>query len=223
MNALTRANDLDSLDLRAIESRIDEALREGETAFQALAALVSAVYHRELWRQATVPVGPETDERRPCKNFVEWVKVCRERKKDWGYQLVKAHAFSAIAENEAQARELAGLSAEDARRLVDLATDGGTRATTAAELRRLRAEDAIAEVKRGRAASSRRRGELKASACLKTCETYFRRAQQKARAHEPDVRAKVIDAALEHLAKLADDLPFAEDLERLRIKVSQAA
>lgn len=223
MTALVRTSDPEHLDLSAIEPRIDDAVRRGEEAFHDLAALVATVYRRDLWRQATVPIGPETEERRPCKSFVEWVRVCREKKKDWGYHLVKAHAFSTIVENEAQARELDGLTQDQARKLVDLATDGGTKSTTAAELRRLRPEVAIAKVKGERQESSRRRGELKASACLKTCEALFRRAEHKARAHEPDVRTKVIDAALERLAKLANDLPFAEDLERLRVKVSQAA
>lgn len=143
------------------EQQIDDATARGEAAWRDLAMAVAAVYHGELWRQATVPTGAvEQNELRlhvprPCKSFVEWCEVCREKSKSWGYDLLNAAAFSTVVENVHQARELAGLSPADAKLLVSLATEGGTKQTTAKELRHLRAGDAIAKAREGKDATKR--------------------------------------------------------------------
>lgn len=136
-----------NLSLADVEAEIDDAEARGQDAWRDLARSVALVHSANLWSQATVPIATETDERRPCKSFAEWCEVCREKKKTWGYQLLNAHAFSSVASNERQARELAGLSAEEARQLVEKATERGTRNTTAEELRALRADAAIAKLR----------------------------------------------------------------------------
>lgn len=150
-----------------IEAQITDAEERGDTAWRELAGLVTVVHRQELWKQATVPVGIETEERRPCKTFVEWLEVCRERSKSWGYNLLKAHAYSTVVDCERQARELIGLSEEDARRLVDKATEGGTRETTAEELARMRAEDAIKDRQESKSKAKRRVKQIEEAATAK--------------------------------------------------------
>lgn len=201
MTSLIPRNELASLDLSAIEARIDNAEASGAHAFRHLAELVAAVYHRELWRQARIPVGVESSERRPCKSFAEWCEVCREKAKTWGYQLVQAHAFSAIAENEAQARELQGLSETEARALVNLATDGGTRATTAAELRQLRASDAIAATKEQKRRHQQQLDQLRGAAFLKTVRKWAAKGRLLFRRQ---VGSEAADELIDRLVELAE-------------------
>lgn len=126
MTSLARIDDLAGLGLDAIESRITDAEARGAQAFRELAALVAEVYGRELWRDAG------------HGNFVEWCEA-RGRKKSWGYQLVEAAKFSAVAENEHQARELAKAERE--------------------RIKAMGAEAAVAEAKQ---AARRDRGALRA-------------------------------------------------------------
>lgn len=199
MSALVKING----NLADIEKAIDDAELRGVRAWADLARLVAAVYHGELWRQAKVPIGRGTKEKRPCESFVEWIVVCREKQKSWGYQLVKAAAFSAVAENEKQARELIGLSAADAEALVDLATDGGKKATTAEELRRLRAEDAIAKVKGDRGDVQRQLKRMRSDDWLKAVRTWANKGRK---LFQREVGTDGAEALINQLVELAEGI-----------------
>jgi hypothetical protein len=214
MTALTKAATLAAASLADVEAKIDQAEARGRVAFRELALLVAEVYHLELWRQATVPTGAvgEKEERlhvpRPCKSFVEWCTVCREKKKDWGYQLVAAAAYSAIAENEAQARELKGLSEDQARRVVDKATGGGTKATTAAELRRARAEieamspaEIVSRSRRAGEAAGRELERFEAEAWLKDVGRWAKKGRTLFRRQVGTEDAEPLIDQLEQLAR----------------------
>lgn len=179
--------------LAAMESQIDAAMRKGEDAFQELASAIFQIHRQELWRQATVPVGPDTEERRACKSFVEWCEVCREKSGRWGHNFLSAYAYRTIVQNEAQARELRGLSEDDARRVVDKATENGTRETTAAELKAMRAKDAIEQTGVNKKEAGRR---------LRTLQSrdWIERVEGKAEALRKALRQEVgTEAAEAHL------------------------
>lgn len=174
MTALVRLS-IDLHDLAAAMSLYADAIRRGEDAWRDVCRAVAAVHRGKLWRDATVPVGADSAERRPCKSFEEWVEVCLEKQRSWAYDCVAKAGVSAIADNSEQAQALAGMDPPDAERVMAKATEGG-KTTTAAELSKLRAQDAIEQTQKNKAAARRELKQLEEAAIERSVTKALRKA-----------------------------------------------